>query len=63
VLLDLHLKGEMAWPVLDLLQQQGIRAAVTSNTPPNHVPACYAGMPLHRKPLSKKQMAALLQAV
>jgi CheY-like chemotaxis protein len=62
VLLDLHLQGEMAWPVLDLLQQRGIRVAVTSNTPPNQVPARYAGMPLHRKPLSKKQMAALLQA-
>jgi hypothetical protein len=54
VLLDLHLQGEVAWPVLDLLQQRGIRVAVTSNTPPHHVPARYAGMPLHRKPFSKK---------
>jgi hypothetical protein len=63
VLLDLHLQGEMAWPVLDLLQQQGIRVAVTSNTPLDQVPVRYANVPLHRKPASKEQMAAFLQAV
>jgi CheY-like chemotaxis protein len=56
VLLDLHFQGEMAWPALDLLQQRGIRVAVTSTIPPNHIPARYADMPLHRKPLSKKKM-------
>lgn len=62
VLLDLRLQGEMSWPVVDLLQQRGIPVVLTSNTPPREIPARYADVPLHPKPMNETELAQLLQS-
>ncbi len=61
-LLDVHLEGEMSFPVADLLVQRGVPLVFTTGYDAAAIPARFAHVPRCEKPISLPQIARAIAA-
>ena len=60
VVLDLNLKGELAYPVADALMERGIPFVFATGYDQAHIPARYAGVTRCEKPVDAPKIAKAL---
>lgn len=59
-IVDCHLKGEDAWPVVDVLAQADILFILSSGGSPGDIPAVYRDRPMLSKPYNMAAIADVL---
>lgn len=59
-ILDINLRGEMAYELADALQARGVPVVFATGYDPAAIPARYAGVPLCQKPILPEQIARAL---
>lgn len=57
---DINLRGELAYPLADLLTRQGIDFVFATAYVPSAIPPRFSGRPLLEKPFGKKKILSTL---
>lgn len=61
--LDLNLRGEMAWPIVDTLAARGVPFVLATGYDQAAVPVAYRGIPLWEKPFNPENLVRALPGI
>ena len=61
--IDVNLRGAMAYPLADELQRRGVPVVLATGYEPESIPPRYAGLPRCHKPLIAAAVARALQSL
>ena len=59
-LLDVNLRGEAIWPVVDALRGRGVPVVLTTGYDPSAIPQAYASLPRCEKPVTGRELVRSL---
>jgi CheY-like chemotaxis protein len=59
-LLDVNLRGEAVWPVVDVLRARGVPMVLTTGYDPSAIPPAYARLPRREKPVTGRDLVRSL---
>ena len=59
-LLDVNLRGEAIWPVVDALLARGVPVVLATGYDPSTIPQAYASLPRREKPVTGRELVRSL---
>lgn len=62
-LLDVNVRDGMIWPVVDVLQAQGVPLVLATGYDAEAIPPAYAGLPRYEKPGTTRDLIRVLEKI